>query len=1315
MNSRNISKRFHIYGGRGIMRRLNSFLRTFILFIFFLFITINFLNSTAIAGNLTSNATWEWKYPSPQGNSLQAVYFVNANEGYAVGDSGTILKTLDAGNTWVSLQTNSKTHLKDVFFVNSNIGYVIGRFLGVILKTVDGGTTWQDISLPETDYGLNSVWFTDENTGYVVGGPGRVWKTTNGGSSWLRLPPPPIQGNILKIQFVSSQVGYGIEYAAGNVFIKTTDGGQSWSAKSITAGNDWLQSMHFVGNVGYIVGNTGRIYKTTDGGDNWVPLTSGTTCDLTAVYFANSTTGYITGSDVSGNSILLSTTDGGANWAQVALGNIYAHTSYYSDRMGFTGLFFTDTQTGYAVAWNSYIVKITNGGTNWQRIGSGSVQTVHSMRFFDNQNGLAGASWNNDTKLTVFKTNDGGQSWSQNTFNIDCMRKAFFVSSNVWYALNYPGKIMKTVDAGQNWTEKTLPTTDWMESIYFIDENHGMVAGGNYKTYYTDDGGNTWAEKYIWCGNRVNDFLFTSSNNGYAVCDNGNGVIHKSTDGGRTWNHVYSAAGRLNSISFPSQSVGYAGGESGVYKTTDGGNNWLQIPGPNAGSGVEKLYFINEMQGFGISSIPGTSLGGALFRTLNGGTTWEWLPSGVPFIDIIFLNVNTGIGTSYNGGLLYKVGGSNIDTTPPTTTASPSGGIYPSAQNVTLTCNDGTGSGCQTTYYCLGSGCNPTTVYSGAITIGSSTVLRFYSKDNANNSESVKPETYTINIGATNPPLYSYTILHSYPTGPCIYPNSVAVDPITGDYFITDSGSPNYGTQNIYRMNKATGIIVDTISLNDMPLGACTGLVIDSITGNFFVSDYGEILEYARTGGVPIGGFTPPVGNILGLSWSETGNLLGTVAGSTPNGQIIEITKTGNLVRTINFVYPPRFAGINILQAYAYDKTTGIHFAGCLDFLIEIPDEGGTAYENLWFTLSNIFKDIRGADFDSEGHLIIVDRQAQQLYVLQQTISHTITASAGANGSISPSGAVTVPDGNNQLFTITPNQNYHVTNVLVDGSSVGAVTSYTFTNVITDHTISASFAINTVPTHTITASAGANGSVTPSGAITVNHNATKFFTVTHDSGYVTVMSGTCGGNLNGSTYKTNLITQDCTVIASFNPTGSSQTILPGDNVQVSVPVSLPSGGTGTVIIEFDQIVTGGTLNVTATDTPLGGGPPTGFKFLGTYYDVTFTGTFSGYIYITFPYNASSIPSGKEKNLKLFHWKNNGWEDCTVLPVDTANNRITGRVTSLSPFGFGYPFSSGSGSSSSAYKTGANENMIALIAILAISAGVFLLRRKKRWN
>ena len=71
--------------------------------------------------------------------------------------------------------------------------------------------------------------------------------------------------------------------------------------------------------------------------------------------------------------------------------------------------------------------------------------------------------------------------------------------------------------------------------------------------------------------------------------------------------------------------------------------------------------------------------------------------------------------------------------------------------------------------------------------------------------------------------------------------------------------------------------------------------------------------------------------------------------------------------------------------------------------------------------------------------------------------TYTIIASAGSHGSISPSGNVTVNQGSDKSFTITPDTGYQIDDVLVDGSSVGAVSSYIFTNVSQDHTISATF------------------------------------------------------------------------------------------------------------------------------------------------------------------------------------------------------------------------------------------------------------------
>lgn len=78
--------------------------------------------------------------------------------------------------------------------------------------------------------------------------------------------------------------------------------------------------------------------------------------------------------------------------------------------------------------------------------------------------------------------------------------------------------------------------------------------------------------------------------------------------------------------------------------------------------------------------------------------------------------------------------------------------------------------------------------------------------------------------------------------------------------------------------------------------------------------------------------------------------------------------------------------------------------------------------------------------------------------------NYIITSTAGSNGSINPNGALTVCSGNNQSFTITASTNYHINDVLVDGSSIGAISAYTFTNVTGNHTIDASFTSDCVPT-----------------------------------------------------------------------------------------------------------------------------------------------------------------------------------------------------------------------------------------------------------
>ncbi len=147
------------------------------------------------------------------------------------------------------------------------------------------------------------------------------------------------------------------------------------------------------------------------------------------------------------------------------------------------------------------------------------------------------------------------------------------------------------------------------------------------------------------------------------------------------------------------------------------------------------------------------------------------------------------------------------------------------------------------------------------------------------------------------------------------------------------------------------------------------------------------------------------------------------------------------------------------------------------------------------------------------------------------TITQTITASAGAGGAISPAGSVVVYYGTDQPFTITPDTGYHITDVEVDGVSNGTISSYTFTNVVADHTISASFAIDSF---NLTSSASPGGTIIPNGTIVVTYNATQSFTMIPNLGknIVAVMvDGTDQGPVSSYTF-TN-IDADHTIAASF--------------------------------------------------------------------------------------------------------------------------------------------------------------------------------------
>ncbi len=179
--------------------------------------------------------------------------------------------------------------------------------------------------------------------------------------------------------------------------------------------------------------------------------------------------------------------------------------------------------------------------------------------------------------------------------------------------------------------------------------------------------------------------------------------------------------------------------------------------------------------------------------------------------------------------------------------------------------------------------------------------------------------------------------------------------------------------------------------------------------------------------------------------------------------------------------------------------------------------------------------------------------------------TYTINAMAGAGGNINPAGSVNVTHGSSQSFTIIPNANYDIGDVKVDGVSVGAVSSYTFNNVIANHTIAATFKLKT---YTLTTNVVGQGTVTKNPSKpTYDHGEEVQLTATPDEGWdFTGWSGDLSGTANPAN-----ITMDSnkTVTATF--TIKKYTIAASANP--------PAGGTVSGAGSYNH---GDTVNLVAT-------------------------------------------------------------------------------------------------------------------------------------
>ncbi|MCG3164300.1 MAG: Ycf48-like protein [Bacteroidia bacterium] len=201
-----------------------------------------------------------------------SLFFTDTLTGYMAGGNRslnlrTILKTSDAGQTWTLVKDDEGAMLKSIFFSSADTGYAVGE-TGTVLKTINGGADWTALTLPsplnQRDY--NSVYFTDNTTGIIAGGlpaadsTQTLLRTTDGGNTWAILKDE--SGPVLRdVHFSNSNDGFAVgEWAT---VLQTDDGGLTWNNAAIP---DTINDIRFNNTVyflhpyfGLIAGNMGKI------------------------------------------------------------------------------------------------------------------------------------------------------------------------------------------------------------------------------------------------------------------------------------------------------------------------------------------------------------------------------------------------------------------------------------------------------------------------------------------------------------------------------------------------------------------------------------------------------------------------------------------------------------------------------------------------------------------------------------------------------------------------------------------------------------------------------------------------------------------------------------------------------------------------------------------------------------------------------------------------------------------------------------------------------------------------------------------------
>jgi len=292
--------------------------------------------------------------------------------------------------------------LHSVFFLDQNRGWVIGS-KGTLLATVDGGKTWTSKTSSSADV-LRDIFFVDENSGWLV-----------------------CEVNVYELKTKDQPRAY---------LMRTTDGGEHWQRvdiKGVDVDARLVRVVFSRGGRGWAFGEGGVIFTTRDGGETWTKLKSPTRHLLLGGIFIDEDRGWIVGAGTT----IIQTSDGGDTWYQ----SRFAQTS--AEQIRFASASFVNNRLGWAVGSAGTIYRTINGGRTWQQQDSGVVADLYDVKFLDAVEG-----WAVGAEGTIIYTNDGGLNWStQRSGTEHPLERIFFADRTHAWAVGFGGTVVNFVRA----------------------------------------------------------------------------------------------------------------------------------------------------------------------------------------------------------------------------------------------------------------------------------------------------------------------------------------------------------------------------------------------------------------------------------------------------------------------------------------------------------------------------------------------------------------------------------------------------------------------------------------------------------------------------------------------------------------------------------------------------------------------------------------------------------------------------------------------------------------------------------------------------